>query len=74
MYSDEEVSNTFERQDPTDRSDVVPITKIDQIHLPIDLTKVTRNLESPIRSPAFNEANNSGFNDSNGLKYSEKEV
>ncbi len=65
MYSDEDESNTFERQDPTDRSDIVPITRIDQINLPIDLTKVARNLESPIRSPAFNEGNKSSLDDQN---------
>ncbi len=59
MYSDEDESNTFERQDATDRSEVVPITRVDQINLPIDLTRVARNIESPVKSPAFNEANNS---------------
>lgn len=43
MYSDEEESNTFERQDQTDRSEIVPIARVDQINLPIDLSKVARN-------------------------------
>jgi len=51
----------------------MPVARIDHINLPIDLTKVARNSESPIGSPSFNEGN-SDKNGSKSLQFKDHQI